>query len=90
MNVEFKRAKRDTDGAPGIGTMMATVLVVHLICCGGTALLFLVGGGGLLGLGVAQGSVLLLAVGVVAVGVGAYWRAYRRREREPRQFHAGP
>lgn len=83
MNNESKRATRET----GLGTMMATFLVVHLVCCGGAALLFLVGGGGLLGLGVMQGSVLLLAVGVVAVGVGAYWRAHRRRTREPRLSH---
>ena len=86
MNNESKHAGRET----GLGTMMAAFLVVHLVCCGGVVLLLLAGGGGLLGLGVVQGSVLLLTVGVVAVGVGAYWHAHRRRAREPRQSHAVP
>lgn len=86
MNNESERATRET----GLGAMVATFLVVHLVCCGGAALLLLAGGGGLLGIGVVQGSVLLLAVGVVAVGVGVYWRAHRRRAREPRQSRAVP
>lgn len=55
------------------------VLVAHLVCCGGVALLLMIGGAGV-GVGLVRASYWLLIVGVVVVAIGLVWR---RRRSQP-------
>ncbi len=57
------------------------ILAVSLLCCGGLALLVLLSGAGLTGIGMVQGSFWLLIIGFVVVAAGLAWRAWRRRAR---------
>jgi hypothetical protein len=50
----------------------------HLVCCGGTALLLIVGGAGVASAGIVRASIGLLILGFVVVGVGVIWRRRRR------------
>ena len=54
-------------------------LVLLLVCCGAVALLLLLSGAGLAGVGIVRGSVWLLIIGLVVVAVALAWRARRRR-----------
>lgn len=56
------------------------VLVAHLVCCGGAALLLTVGGAGVAGVGLVRASHWLLIAGFVVVAVGLIWR---RRRSQP-------
>lgn len=54
------------------------LIVPHLICCGGAALLLLVSGAGLAGVGVVRASFWLLVLGFVVIGAALMWK--RRRQ----------
>ncbi len=53
------------------------LIVPHLICCGGAALLLFVSGAGIAGVGVVRASFWLLVLGLVVVGVAVLWRQTR-------------
>ena len=64
---------------PDDGRQTLGIFALHLVCCGGAALLLLLSGAGLTGIGIVQGSFWLLIIGFVVVAVGLAWRARRRR-----------
>lgn len=69
------RMSNDPDG----GNAMWLMLVPHLICCGGAAVLLLVSGAGIAGAGVVRASFGLLILGFIVFAVALVWRGRRSR-----------
>lgn len=53
------------------------LIVVSVICCGGTALLALVGGTSLVGVGLVRASIWLLIAGFAIIAAALFWRSQR-------------
>ncbi len=77
----IQKAEGKGTGDNGTGLVL---LLPHLVCCGGVALLSVLGGAGLVATGVGQASFWLVVAGLIVALIAGVW-IVRRRLGEPRR-----